>query len=85
MQKCCQASLTHISALHTPWCHIISGLCQVSLAEYILVLRVYFLLLQMTSSIMVAASTYFSLRGMMTRPLGMVTVSVSHLECFCGI
>jgi hypothetical protein len=39
----------------------------------------------MTSSIMVATSTVFSLWGMMTRPLGMVSVSVSHLECFCGI
>jgi hypothetical protein len=54
-------------------------------AEYILIHRVYFLLLQMTSSIMVAASIVFSLRGMMTRSLGMVSVSVSHLECFCGI
>jgi hypothetical protein len=44
------------------------------LAEYILVHRVYFLLLQMTSSIMVAASIFFSLRAMMTRPLGMVSL-----------
>jgi hypothetical protein len=85
MQKCCQASLIHISALHTPWCHIISGLRRVSLAKYILVLRVYSLLLQMTLSIMDAASTVFSLLGMMTRPSGIVSVSVSHLECFCGI
>jgi hypothetical protein len=42
-------------------------------------------LLQMTSSIMAAASIVFSLRGMMTRPLGMVSVSVSHLKCFCRI
>jgi hypothetical protein len=33
-------------ALHTPWCHIISGLWRVSLAEYLLVLRVYSHLLQ---------------------------------------
>jgi hypothetical protein len=39
----------------------------------------------MTSSIMDAASTVFSLLGMMTRPSGMVSVSVSHLECFYGI
>jgi len=32
------------SALHTPWCHFISGLWLVSLAEYILVLRVLFTL-----------------------------------------
>jgi hypothetical protein len=28
--------------LHTSWCYVISGLRQVSLAEYILVLRVLF-------------------------------------------
>jgi hypothetical protein len=39
----------------------------------------------MTSSIMVAASTVFSLRGIRTSLSGMVSVSVSHLECFCGI
>jgi len=32
------------SALHTPWCHFIFGLWRVSLAEYILVLRVLFTL-----------------------------------------
>jgi hypothetical protein len=42
-------------------------------------------LLQMTSSIMDAASTVSSLLGMMTRPSGMVSISVCHLECFCGI
>jgi hypothetical protein len=31
-----------ISALHTPWCYVISDLWRVSLAEYILVLRVLF-------------------------------------------
>jgi hypothetical protein len=49
----------------------------VSLAEYILILRVYSLLLQMTSSIVVAANTAFSLRGMRTRPVGMVSISFS--------
>ena len=44
--KCCQANSTD-KALHTPWCHNISGLRRVSLAEYILVLRIYSLLLQM--------------------------------------
>jgi hypothetical protein len=29
-----------IKALHTPWCHVISSFCRVSLAEYLLVLRV---------------------------------------------
>jgi hypothetical protein len=44
--KCCQASSIY-KALHTPWCHFISGFWWVSLAEYILILRVYSLLLQM--------------------------------------
>jgi hypothetical protein len=35
-----------ISALHYPWCHFISSLQWVSLAEYLLVLRVYSHLLQ---------------------------------------
>jgi hypothetical protein len=35
-----------ISALHTPWCHFILVYDGVSLAEYILVLRVYSHLLQ---------------------------------------
>jgi hypothetical protein len=35
-----------ISALHNPWCHFISGFWRVSLAEYLLVLRVYSHLLQ---------------------------------------
>jgi hypothetical protein len=37
-------------ALHTPWCHFISGFCRVSLAEYLLVLRVYSHLLQAADS-----------------------------------
>jgi hypothetical protein len=41
MQKCCEASSSY-KALHDPWCHFISSLWWVSLAEYILVLRVYF-------------------------------------------
>jgi hypothetical protein len=33
--------LSHfISVLHDPWCHFISGFLRVSLAEYLLVLRV---------------------------------------------
>jgi hypothetical protein len=40
--KCCQASSTYISALHTSWCHLIFGLWGVSIAMYILVLRVLF-------------------------------------------
>jgi hypothetical protein len=37
-------------ALHTPWCHFISGFCRVSLAEYLLVLRVYSHLLPVADS-----------------------------------
>jgi hypothetical protein len=44
--KCCQASSTDKS-LHDPWESPYFGLWQVSLAVYILVLRVYSLLLQM--------------------------------------
>ena len=39
--KCCQVSSTY-KALHDPWCRFILGLWWVSLAEYLLVLRVYF-------------------------------------------
>jgi hypothetical protein len=34
MQKYYQAGSTYILALHTPWCHFISGLWRISLAEY---------------------------------------------------
>jgi hypothetical protein len=37
-------------ALHTPWCHFISGFCRVSLADYLLVLMVYSHLLQVADS-----------------------------------
>ena len=47
--KCCQASSTY-KALHSPWCHFISGLWRVSLAEYIRVLRVYPTILQVKFS-----------------------------------
>ena len=35
-------SYVHYTALHDPWSHFISGSWRVSLAEYLLVLRVYF-------------------------------------------
>jgi hypothetical protein len=50
----------------------ISGLWRVSLAEYLLILRVYSLLLQMTFSASVIASIAFSLLGTRTRLLGAV-------------
>jgi uncharacterized membrane protein YjdF len=37
-------------ALHTLWCHFVSGFYRVSLAEYLLVLRVYSHLLQVADS-----------------------------------
>ena len=40
MQRGCLARSTD-KVLHNPWCHFISGLWRVSLAEYIRVLRVY--------------------------------------------
>jgi len=43
MQKVSQTS-PQMLALHTPCCHFISGLRRVSLAEYLLVLRVLFTL-----------------------------------------
>ena len=39
--KCCQAS-SNYKALHDPWSHFIFGLWWVSLAKYLLILRVYF-------------------------------------------
>jgi hypothetical protein len=47
-----QASPTYIKALHTPWYHAIYGFCRVSLAEDIIVLRVYSHLLQVADSYM---------------------------------
>ena len=44
----------------------------VSLAEYILVLRVYSHLLQITSSMTVSAIPIFTPLGMRTKPLGAV-------------
>ena len=72
--KCCQANSTD-KAFHTPWCHIICSLWWVSLAEYILVLRVYSLLLQMICCIMGTVRTAFILPWMRTKPWGMVLLS----------
>ena len=83
MQKGCPARFTD-KALHTPWCHFISGLWWVSLAEYILVLRVYSPLLQMTCSIMTTASIVSTLRGMKTRSWGMIIYAILSC-CFCWI
>ena len=81
--KCCQANSTN-KALHTPWCHIIFGLWRVSLAEYILILRVYSLLLQMTWCIMAIVRTAFIQLWMRTKPWGMVLLSYHLCSAFAG-
>ena len=56
-------------ALHTPWClSILVG--RVSLAEYLLVLRVLFPLLQITLCITATARTALLLQWMRTRTMG---------------
>ena len=56
-------------ALHTPWClTILVG--QVSLAEYLLVLKVLFPLLQITLFITATARTALLLQWMRTRTMG---------------
>ena len=55
--------------LHTPWClSILVG--QVSLAEYLLVLRVLFPLLQITFCITATTRTGLFLQWMRTRTMG---------------
>ena len=60
-----QASYTLHSALHDPWC-LLCFTRWVSLAEYILVLRVYSHLLQMISFMMASARPAFIPLGMRT-------------------
>ena len=60
--KCCQATSTY-EALHNPWSHFIFGLRWVSLAEYLLILRVLFPLLHMVQFITAIARTTFVRRG----------------------
>jgi hypothetical protein len=56
----------------------------VSLAEYIPVLRVYSLLLQMTCFIRASARTASTLRVMWTRSLGHDHLLVTYLNAFVG-
>jgi len=58
-------------ALHDPWC-LLCLVRQVSLAEYILVLRVYSHLLQMMSFMMASARPISIPVGMRTKQLGEV-------------
>jgi hypothetical protein len=56
----------------------------ISLAEYILVLRVYSLLLQMTCFIRASARTASTLWVMRTRSLGHDHLLVTYLNAFVG-
>ena len=68
-------------ALHTPWClSILVG--QVSLAEYLLVLRVLFPLLQIMLCITATARTALLLQWMRTRTMGMVIMYFISPLCF---
>jgi hypothetical protein len=74
-----------MKALHNPWCHLTSGFWWVSLAEYIPVLRVYSLLLQMTCFIRASARTASAPWVMRTRSLGCNCLLVYFPKCFCGM
>ena len=80
--KCCQATSTY-KASHDPWSHFISGLWWVSLAEYLLVLRVYFSLLQMAQCIMVIARVASIPLWMRSKPWAGFFINPSI--CFCGL
>jgi len=66
-----QASYTLYSDLHDPW-FLLCFTGRVSLGEYILVLRVYSLLLQMMSFMTASVRPVSILLGMRTKPLGTV-------------
>ena len=68
-------------ALHTPWClSILVG--WVSLAEYLLILRVLFLLLQIMLCTMTTARTALLLQWMRNRTMGMVILYIISPLCF---
>jgi hypothetical protein len=70
-------------ALHTPWCRFIFGLRQISLAEYLLVLRMLFpLLLQIVKCTTAIASTICIRWWATTRTKGNGR-SVFLIWCFC--
>jgi hypothetical protein len=69
-------------ALHDPWCLFLFW--WVSLAEYILVLRVYSLLLQMTCFTRASARAASTWRVMRTRSPRCDHLLVYFPECFCG-
>jgi len=82
MQKCCQATSTY-KALHNPWSQFISGLWRVSLADYLLVLRVLFPLLQMAQCIMDIARIASIPSWMRSEPWAGIFIIL--LSCFCGL
>jgi hypothetical protein len=78
-----------VSQLHLRKPYMILGVSyflfrRVSLAEYILVLRVYSLLLQMTCFIRASARTASTPRVMRTRSLGRDRLLVTFLNAFVG-
>jgi len=66
-----QANYTLYLSLHDPWC-LLDFTRRVSLPEYILILRVYSLQLQMIYFIMASARPVSIPLGMRTKPLGTV-------------
>ena len=79
--KYCQATSTYI-ALHNPWSQFISSLWWVSLAEYLLVLRVLFPLLQMAYYIMDIARVASIPPWMRSKPWA--GFLINPYLCFCG-
>ena len=68
-------------ALHTPWClSILVG--RVSLAEYLLILRVLFPLLQIMLCTTATARTTLLLQWMRNRTMGMVILYFISPLCF---
>ena len=78
--KCYQASSTY-KALHNPWSHFIFGLWWVSLAEYLLVLRVLFPSLQMVQLIMAIARTAFVPSWTRSEPKDRPSLNVLAASC----
>ena len=67
-------------ALHTPWClSILVG--RVSLAKYLLILRVLFPLLKIMLCITATARTALLLQCMRTRTMGLVTLYIISSLC----
>ena len=75
------SSSSTYKALHTPWClSVLVG--RVSLAEYLLILRVLFPLLQIMLCITATTRTALLLQWMRTRPWAMVILYIISPLCF---